>query len=418
MTMLRHVPPMGIYETLYAFRDAFGKYMGEPGTHPWSQGFPRTVQLPGGPAIPSSVQVSSDHLKYPKAWGLPALREAIAAYYRRHYGADITSDNVMIFAGEGPVSRRSCSSSKPASGSGSPPPSTRRISTCFDSWTVPTTRSRAGRRTDSRRRSPNSSGAIPQRAHLLLLSNPCNPTGVTRHGAELEEIVTAARDGKIGLLVDEAYELFHDEPVSAMKYVRRIDDTDIFVSGAATKGLQSPGIRIGWVVTSRRNVEILGNFSSFGMGGVSHPSQCFALELFGEERIALGRRAVPAYYGSQRERYGKAFQELGLELFTGNGGFYHWCRLPGGMTAETLNRRLFKEGAAILKGTDCDMLRRGDASPLATFFRFSFGPLAPSRSSPTWRFSSGPLNSPRSHVQGSTSVKGSGILSVVMHPIE
>ena len=33
--------------------------------------------------------------------------------------------------------------------------------------------------------------------------------------------------------------------------------------------------------------------------------------------------------------------------------------------------------AAILKGTDCDMLRRGDASPLATFIRFSFGPLAP-----------------------------------------
>src|SRR5689334_21005208 len=48
MTMLRHVPPMGIYETLYAFRDAF------------------------------------------------------AAYYRRHYGADITSDNVMVFAGGRP----------------------------------------------------------------------------------------------------------------------------------------------------------------------------------------------------------------------------------------------------------------------------------------------------------------------------
>ena len=32
---------------------------------------------------------------------------------------------------------------------------------------------------------------------------------------------------------------------------------------------------------------------------------------------------------------------------------------------------------AILKGTDCDMHRRGDASPLARFFRFSFGPLSP-----------------------------------------
>ena len=46
---LQYVPPMGIYETLYAFLDSFGTYMGEPGTHPWSQGFPRTVQLPDGP---------------------------------------------------------------------------------------------------------------------------------------------------------------------------------------------------------------------------------------------------------------------------------------------------------------------------------------------------------------------------------
>ena len=27
-------PPMGIYETLYAFRDTFGSFMGTEGTHP------------------------------------------------------------------------------------------------------------------------------------------------------------------------------------------------------------------------------------------------------------------------------------------------------------------------------------------------------------------------------------------------
>jgi aminotransferase len=156
-----------------------------------------------------------------------------------------------------------------------------------------------------------------------------------------------------------------------------LDASNLFVVGAATKGLQAPGIRIGWAVSSRANIEVLGNFSSFGMGGVSHPSQRYALELFAPERVAQARRAVPAFYRGQRDRYGKAFADLGLELFTGDGGFYHWCRLPGGLTAEELNRRLFAEGAAILKGTDCDMARRGDASPLRDFFRFSFGPLAP-----------------------------------------
>jgi aspartate/methionine/tyrosine aminotransferase len=212
---------------------------------------------------------------------------------------------------------------------------------------------------------------------MVLLSNPCNPTGVTRYGDDLRRLVDAACSGRIGVMVDEAYELFHEEPVSALRYVDDIDASDLFVVGAATKGLQSPGIRIGWVVASKEHVEILGNFSSFGMGGVSHPSQCFAVELFGEKRIELARKAVPAFYRSQRDRYGAAFEELGLELHSGKGGFYHWCRLANGMTAAELNDRLFPEGAAVLKGTDCDMARRGDASPLGDFFRFSFGPLDP-----------------------------------------
>ena len=51
-------PPMGIYETLYAFKEGYGKFMGEEGTHPWSQGFPLTTQLDGGPELPTSVDVN------------------------------------------------------------------------------------------------------------------------------------------------------------------------------------------------------------------------------------------------------------------------------------------------------------------------------------------------------------------------
>ena len=79
-SFLTNVPPMGIYETLYAFQDAFGTYMGNKGTHPWSQGFPLTTQLPEGPEMPENIYVNAEDLKYPKAWGLPELREAIAEY--------------------------------------------------------------------------------------------------------------------------------------------------------------------------------------------------------------------------------------------------------------------------------------------------------------------------------------------------
>ena len=62
-SFLSYVSPMGIYETLYAFQDAFGKTMGEMGTHPWSQGFPLTTQLPGGPEMPTNVYLDAEDLK-------------------------------------------------------------------------------------------------------------------------------------------------------------------------------------------------------------------------------------------------------------------------------------------------------------------------------------------------------------------
>ena len=94
-------PPMGIYETLYAFKDSFGEFMGAKGTHPWSQGFPLTTPLEkfGGPSLPPSVDVTWEDRFYPKAWGHPLLRNAIANYYNTYYNSNIVPENIMIFAG-------------------------------------------------------------------------------------------------------------------------------------------------------------------------------------------------------------------------------------------------------------------------------------------------------------------------------
>jgi len=170
--------------------------------------------------------------------------------------------------------------------------------------------------------------------------------------------------------------------VSGLRYVRDLDSSNIFLSGACTKGLQCPGIRIGWIIASKANIETLSNFSSFGMGGVSHLSQRYAVELLEPKRVARQRRAVEAHYSWQRQRYGEAFTNMGLKVFTGEGGFYHWIQLPEGLNADELNERLFKRGAAILAGRDCDMGRPHSkdpsyVSPYSDMFRFSFGPLSP-----------------------------------------
>ena len=384
---LYHVPPMGIYETLYAFRDTFGRFMGTQGTHPWSQGFPLTTPLEkfDGPDLPDSVDVTSEDRFYPKAWGHPKLRDAIADYYNSRYGSTIEPENVMIFAGGRPGIFTVMAFLK------------KQVKVRIGNIEWPAyldimTQTGADYETVAFNKENNfhpknaeyfdRKNLDVETAILPIISNPQNPSGQTRSGEELRELIEIAEQPGNGILLDEAYEMFHSPSVSGIEFVQDLDNSNIFLSGACTKGLQSPGIRIGWIIASKSNIEILANYSSFGMGGVSHPSQHYAVKLLESSRVKKARKAVEEHYNWQRERYGKAFKEMGLGVYTGNGGFYHWLELPEGMTSDELNKRLFKYGAAILCAFDCDMGRPHSKDPTYNtpynrFFRFSFGPLLP-----------------------------------------
>lgn len=378
--ILVRFPPMGIYEVLFSFLDACGVYMGEPNTHPWAQGFPLTTQLPGGPEIPASVSFASSDLKYPAATGTEPLLRAIANYYRQFYGANITAKNVAVFAGGRPgIFAIVAFLSKEY-----------RIfieeteyTPYYDLLKILQREYTVIHSDESNRFRPSlESYAAAVAANdqssgqFFIKSNPCNPTGVAWRGEKLQAFVDYCSQEWRGAIIDEAYELFQTgEPESALRYIPDIESTNLFVVGAATKGLQVPGARIGWVVAAERNIELFRNYSSIAMGGVSRLSQILVTQLLELERMQKARQAVSRFYSSQRQRYREGLESLGLKLYTGEGGFYHWGRLPGELTAGEFNQRLFARRAAILPGTLCDMLRRGDSGPHAKLFRFSFGPL-------------------------------------------
>jgi aspartate/methionine/tyrosine aminotransferase len=368
---------MGVYETLFRFAAATHRYMGEPGTHPWAQGFPLTTQLPGGPPLPASVSITAADLKYPAATGQTELRQAIARMYVEHAGARITEENVALFAGGRPGILAILALLLPdvtvlvEETEYTPYLDMLRLLGRARRLVPSGEANRFRPSADDWARAAEDAGRA-----FLLKSNPCNPTGVAVAGEELGALVRDfSREGR-GALFDEAYELFSEAPESALRWVEDLEATDVFVVGAATKGFQAPGIRVGWVIASKANAELFRNLSSIAMGGVSRLSQLYALELLEPSRVREVRRAVPAFFNAQRARYAKGFVELGLELFTGTGGFYHWAKLPGTGTAEELNERLFAHAAAILPGRLCDMRREdGVPSRLDRFLRFSFGPL-------------------------------------------
>lgn len=376
---LQKFPPMGVYETLFKFQDATGSYMGDKGTHPWAQGFPLTTQLPGGPELPSRVEFQPTDLKYPAATGVDQLRISIRDYYNHFYGANLSEDNIAVFAGGRPgifatllFLQRDV---KVMIEETEYTPYYDKLKLLNREYEVipsnPINNFRPNI-TDYRKARSACGGKT-----LVIRSNPCNPTGVTWEGTQLKELVDFASEAGHGAIFDEAYEFFSENgPVSALRYIKNIDQSNIFVIGAATKGLQVPGMRTGWVIASKEHIEIFRNFSSIAMGGVSRPAQIYVSNLLEKTRVTQAREAVVRFYNEQRKRYEKGLSTLGIELFTGTGGFYHWGRLPKGLTADEFNRRLFKHKAAVLPGTLCDMNRLGDKGIHNNFMRFSFGPLS------------------------------------------
>ena len=72
---------------------------------------------------------------------------------------------------------------------------------------------------------------------MPVISNPQNPSGQTRHGQELKELIEIAEMEGNGLLLDEAYEMFHSPSVSGIEFINDLDNSNIFLAGACTKGL-------------------------------------------------------------------------------------------------------------------------------------------------------------------------------------
>jgi len=202
--ILQSFPPMGVYETLFKFTDATSNYMGEPGTHPWAQGYPLTTQLPGGPPLPDTIRLTPDDLKYPKATGNIELRRALATYFNTFYDAGIDEDHIAVFAGGRPGIFATLAFLQ--SGTTIAVEETE-YTPYYDilerlglGYTlIPSNESNRFRPGPEDYEAALDAGA--QRV-MLVKSNPCNPTGVATQGDDLRQLVEqVSRPGRAALLM-------------------------------------------------------------------------------------------------------------------------------------------------------------------------------------------------------------------------
>lgn len=185
--------------------------------------------------------------------------------------------------------------------------------------------------------------AITDKTRLLMLNNPCNPTGAAYPVETLEALAKVAVDKQIPVLSDEIYEkLIYDgsEFRSFASFGEDVKDLTIIVSGVS-KAYAMTGWRIGWTLAPADLTKAMSNLQSQQTSNPCSVSQFAAMEALNGPQECVGE--MLAEFKERREYVLGRLRDIpGVSFAEPGGAFYAFFDvssyfgkpLLGGVTVE------------------------------------------------------------------------------------
>ncbi len=188
---------------------------------------------------------------------------------------------------------------------------------------------------------------VAQRAKVLWLNYPNNPTGAVADLAFFERAVAFAKKHGIAVLHDAPYsEIAFDgyRPVSLLQAEGARDVGVEFHS--LSKSYNMTGWRIGMAVGNAAIVDALMRVKSNLDSGVPQAIQHMAIAaLDGPQDCIAEHNAI---YARRRDRLAEALTGLGLRLRPPRASLYIWALVPEGMTSVQFATRLLDEAGVVV----------------------------------------------------------------------
>ena len=303
-------------------------------------------------AVRALTEAAAGATGYPPSVGTPAFREAAAAWMQRRLGAGAPSDQVIACVGT-----KEAVAALPRLLSLRDPT---RDTVLYPAVSYPTYEMGARLaglravpvpvdeqwRLDIERVAPGDA----QRALLLWLNEPANPTGASTTAAGLTALVDWARRHGVIVASDECYAEFTYDgtgaptaPVTALSSGAE----GVLVVHSLSKRSNMAGLRAGFIAGDRDLVRYLGEVRRHAGMIVPTPVQAAAAAALADDD----------HVDEQRDRYRRrraaattALEGFGLALAGGPSTFYLWLRSVGGGDGWAVAARLAERGLVVAPG--------------------------------------------------------------------
>ncbi|MCR4377919.1 MAG: pyridoxal phosphate-dependent aminotransferase [Rhodospirillales bacterium] len=314
------------------------------------------VGQPSTPAPKRVLRAARDALDrellgYTDAFGVPQLKDAIAAHYQKTYGVAVDPARIAVTTGSSGAFVLAFLSAFDAGDRValvSPGyPAYRNILAALD---IEVVNLEAGPQTDYQP-TPELLAKVDGKLDGLIIASPSNPTGTMIDAVGLSALAEYCRAEGIRLVSDEIYHgITYEEPAHTMAQF----ESEAFVVNSFSKYYAMTGWRLGWLIFPQslaRPIECLAQNLFISPPTLSQIAAVSAFEAFDELDANVAR------YKINRDLLLEELPKAGFDkLSHAQGAFYIYADV-GHLTDDSLafcKRILAQTGVAITPGVDFD----------------------------------------------------------------
>jgi succinyldiaminopimelate transaminase len=185
------------------------------------------------------------------------------------------------------------------------------------------------------------------RVAVVWVNYPNNPTGATAPLSFYERLAALAREHGFVVASDEAYtELWFDEPpASALQLAER---AGVVVFNTLSKRSSMTGYRSGFAAGDARQIAALKRFRpSIGTAPQEFVQRASVVAWSDEEHVEATRER----YARKRRLFLELFERTGLRVAGSRATMYLWVAVPDSETSEGFVERLLEHGVVLTPGS-------------------------------------------------------------------
>ncbi|MCH8614949.1 aminotransferase [Sphingomonas sp. SM33] len=239
--------------------------------------------------------------QYAPSRGSPALREAVAAHYDRHFGQQLDPDHVCVTSGATEALGAMILSVV------EPGDEVIILTPAYDSYAPMIRRAGATPREVAlqpphwRIHRDAVEAAVTPRTRAILFNNPHNPTGRLFGADELQVIANLAVEHDLTVLSDEVWEhvLLHGEKFTPLASLPGMAERTL-KAGSAGKIFSLTGWKVGWIVASPDNAALAAR---------AHQFLTFSTAPNLQSAVAFGL-GCDEWIAPMRERFSRALERM------------------------------------------------------------------------------------------------------------